>query len=127
MQLALDLALPEREEPGELRKARREVVALPDEALQQRRVVGQAVEDFGGRQPPIGVADQGHNRVQQGVASSAQVRRPTGPAVSSEGAGLLVGRDVGTQDGMGGHGLVHRKLFRLNALALARSECCFAA
>src|SRR5579872_6801581 len=51
VQFALDVAAPEFEEFAELGKLRGEVEFLPDERLQEGRVVRQAVEDFGGRQP----------------------------------------------------------------------------
>src|SRR6185436_7051691 len=41
------------EEPVQHREARREVEVLPDVALQQRRVVGETVDDFGGGQPVV--------------------------------------------------------------------------
>ena len=50
MQLALDLMCPEIEEFPEFGIAGRDIVILPDKALQQGRVVGQVIEDFGGRQ-----------------------------------------------------------------------------
>lgn len=49
-QLAVELRLPEGEELVELGKARGEIVVLPDVFLQDRGMVGQAVENAGGGQ-----------------------------------------------------------------------------
>src|SRR6266436_773478 len=46
MQLALDIADPEFEEAAENRILRRQVHVLPDEALQQARMIRQVIEDF---------------------------------------------------------------------------------
>ena len=51
MQLALDVLFPEGEEALQLGIARRDIELLPDEALDQVRVVGQVVEDLGRGQP----------------------------------------------------------------------------
>src|SRR3546814_12018328 len=51
MQLALDLAGPEVQEPAQYRKVGRAVEMLPDEALQQVGVVGHVIENLGSGQP----------------------------------------------------------------------------
>src|SRR5262245_49364394 len=51
---ALEVAGPEVEEAAQAGKARVHVVLLPDVALQQRGMVGQAIEDFGRRQTVAG-------------------------------------------------------------------------
>src|SRR5580700_8965208 len=51
MQLALDVAAPEFEEALEFGIIGGQVEFLPDEALQQGRVVRQVIDDLGGRQP----------------------------------------------------------------------------
>jgi hypothetical protein len=51
MQATLDLALPEIEELPQGREFREEIIFLPDEILQQVRVIRHVVEDIGRRQP----------------------------------------------------------------------------
>ena len=48
MQPPFDIAFPEGEEFAQHRKLRREVELLPDEALDERRMIRQVIEDFGG-------------------------------------------------------------------------------
>lgn len=50
MQPALDIALPELQEAAELGEGRRLVERLPEEGLQQPRMVGHVVEDMGREQ-----------------------------------------------------------------------------
>jgi hypothetical protein len=47
---ALQISRPEIEKVSELGEARREIVILPDIALQKLRMVGKAIEDLGGGQ-----------------------------------------------------------------------------
>ena len=51
VQLAFDVLPPELEEFLQLRKFRGEVEFLPDEGLQQRRMIRKAVDDLGRGQP----------------------------------------------------------------------------
>jgi hypothetical protein len=53
MQLALQFAPPEREKFVQLRIVRGDVQGLPDIALQDFRMIGQTINDFGGRQAII--------------------------------------------------------------------------
>ena len=46
VQLAFDVAAPEIEEPVQHRKIRCEIHVLPDEALQDARVIGQAINNL---------------------------------------------------------------------------------
>ena len=48
MQFAFDAAPPELEEPLELGEIGRQIELLPNEALQESRVVGQMVDDLRG-------------------------------------------------------------------------------
>src|SRR5437660_11003120 len=75
MQLALDVAAPELEESVEFGKFGGEVEFLPDEGLEQRRVVRQAVNDLGRRQPiaPGLELEEGH--VAPHVRSVASIER----------------------------------------------------
>ena len=50
-QPALDMGRPELQEPAQLRELRRHVVMLPDEGLQQARMVRQPVGDLGRGEP----------------------------------------------------------------------------
>jgi hypothetical protein len=50
MQRAFERLEPEGEKTVERRKARAEVVVLPDVGLQQGRMIRQAIEDLCGRQ-----------------------------------------------------------------------------
>ena len=65
MQGPLDLAAPELEEAGELGEVRREVQLLPDEGLQDARMVRHVVQDLGRGQPPVGHADDGVDLLKQ--------------------------------------------------------------
>src|ERR1700726_3247087 len=61
MELALDVAAPEVEEPAQLGKFRGEIELLPDEALQQVGMIGKMVDDLCRGQPiltdfPLGIA-----------------------------------------------------------------------
>jgi hypothetical protein len=57
---AVEIGGPEIEKIGELRKARRQIVILPDIALQQSRVIGEAVKDFRrGERKALDLAKQG--------------------------------------------------------------------
>src|SRR5207253_9071977 len=51
MQLALDVAAPEFEEGLEFGIVGRQVEFLPDEALQEGRMIRQVIDDLRGRQP----------------------------------------------------------------------------
>src|SRR5436190_191 len=51
MQLALDVGAPEFQEALQLGIIRREIEFLPDEALEQGRVIRQAIDDLCGREP----------------------------------------------------------------------------
>src|SRR5512135_3576998 len=51
MQLPLDVLFPEVEEFAQLGKIGSEVEFLPDEGLQQHRVIRQAIDDLRGGQP----------------------------------------------------------------------------
>lgn len=53
MQLAVEVPAPEIQKFFQLGKARRQVKILPDIALQERRMIGQAVEDLGCGEPEI--------------------------------------------------------------------------
>ena len=53
VELALDVAAPEFQEPAQLREVRGNVELLPDEALQQIGMVRQTVDDLRGRQTII--------------------------------------------------------------------------
>jgi hypothetical protein len=53
MELAFDIVAPEIEEPAQFGKIRSEVKLLPDEALQEVRVIGEMVDDLRGRQPKL--------------------------------------------------------------------------
>ena len=54
MQRPVDFPVPELDEMIEHRKIRREVIILPDEKLQQMRMIGQVVEDLRRRQTVAG-------------------------------------------------------------------------
>src|SRR5262245_44865124 len=59
VQLAIETAVPEIEEPAQHRELRCHVEVLPDIALQQRRVIGQVVEDFSRREAiAVGLEDE---------------------------------------------------------------------
>src|SRR3546814_8561712 len=51
MNPALDVLLPEAEEPAQYRIARRQIETLPDEALQQVRMIRHVIQDLRGREP----------------------------------------------------------------------------
>src|SRR5579862_4938514 len=51
VQSALDAGFPEMEEFVEHRKSRCEIEFLPYEGLQDRRVIGEVVQNFGRREP----------------------------------------------------------------------------
>src|SRR5690606_25031351 len=53
MQLAVQLAAPEIEEPAQDREVGGQIEILPDIALQEARIVGHVVEDLRGRQTII--------------------------------------------------------------------------
>ena len=53
VELALDVAAPEFQEPAQLREVRGNIELLPDEALQQIGMVRQTVDDLRGRQTII--------------------------------------------------------------------------
>ena len=46
MHLAVEVRLPKIEELRQLGKFRREIIFLPDERLEEKRMVGEMVEDF---------------------------------------------------------------------------------
>src|SRR5258708_9165498 len=50
VQRSLELFEPERQKPIEHRKPRTEVVVLPDIRLQERRMIGQSIENLRGRE-----------------------------------------------------------------------------
>src|SRR3546814_762379 len=51
MNPAFDVLLPEAEEPAQYRIARRQIETLPDEALQQVRMIRHVIQDLRGREP----------------------------------------------------------------------------
>ena len=54
MQRSIDFPFPEVDEIVECRKFRRQIILLPDEQLQQMRMIRQMIIDLGGGQPIAG-------------------------------------------------------------------------
>ena len=53
VQLAVEIHLPEGQKPREPRVFRCDVERLPDEGLEQARMIGHPVQDFRRRQPEV--------------------------------------------------------------------------
>ena len=70
---SVETRLPEMQELAQSRKARREIEFLPDEALQHRGMIGQAIENFRRRQP---VTPQLNRKIAHRTTLRCELRHP---------------------------------------------------
>src|SRR6516162_988818 len=81
MELAFNILPPEIEKPAQFGKIRSQVELLPDEALQQVRVIGEMVDDLRGRQPIMtkfwdGIGHIGYSSNSLSLTGSMTLRTP---------------------------------------------------